>query len=282
MVFTRLLGVCVAFLLATATGWSQTLTLIEPHKGRNGSYAMAVSDDGNAVAGWSLNITGIQTNWPWPDGDWWGSQRAFRWTRSGGTQDLGTLGWDRTWAQSISADGQTVVGAYRTGDYAWRAFRWTPSSGMVDLGSLGTDWVDANDVSSDGSVVVGESYGSGPSGWGVYGFRWTQSTGMVNLGTLSGYRFTHALAVSADGAIVVGVANLDWAPYWNNNQAWRWTAATGIVGLGVPTGWNSSVANGISADGSTIIGLLHSGRWAIIVWIPIVRSDGGPIRDFRI
>ena len=243
------------------TGYAQSLTFIEPHMGRNGSYATAVSDDGNAVAGCSVNITGIQTNWPSPDGDWWGSQRAFRWTRSGGTQDLGTLGWDRTWANSISADGQTVVGASRIGDYAWRAFRWTPSSGMVDLGSLGIDWVDALDVSSDGSVVVGYSYGSGPSGWGVYGFRWTPSTGMVNLGALAGYRFTHALAVSADGAIVVGEANLDWAPYWNNKQAWRWTAATGIVGLGVPTGWDSSVALGISADGSTIIGLLHSGRW---------------------
>jgi hypothetical protein len=33
------------------TGYAQSLTFIEPHMGRNGSYAMAVSDDGNAVAG---------------------------------------------------------------------------------------------------------------------------------------------------------------------------------------------------------------------------------------
>jgi len=37
------------------------------------------------------------------------------------------------------------------------------------------------------------------------------------LGVLAGYRFTHALAVSADGAIVVGEANLDAAlSRWRN------------------------------------------------------------------
>jgi probable HAF family extracellular repeat protein len=83
-----------------------------------------------------------------PTAPWWsaglktpqGRPRAFRWTASGGMQDLGTLGGGRSEASGVSADGAVVVGwAYNAAGQE-RAFRWTVDGGMQDLGTLGGDW----------------------------------------------------------------------------------------------------------------------------------------------
>jgi probable HAF family extracellular repeat protein len=74
--FKALLSACVLSLIATA-GWSQSLTWLGT-LGGYGSYAYDVSADGAVVVGGLENAAG----------QW----RAFRWTASGGMQDLGTLG----------------------------------------------------------------------------------------------------------------------------------------------------------------------------------------------
>jgi probable HAF family extracellular repeat protein len=74
---------------------------------------------------------------------------------------------------------------------------------------------------------------------------------MVGLGDFAGGPFSsEALAVSADGSVVVGYG-------WNANgpEAFRWTQATGMVGLGdLPGGLFSSLAFEVSADGSVVVG----------------------------
>jgi probable HAF family extracellular repeat protein len=78
--------------------------------GGSSSWAYGVSADGSVVVGWLTT----------PQGD-----RAFRWTASGGMQDLGTLGGDYSEASGVSADGAVVVGGATNAAGYYRAFRWT-------------------------------------------------------------------------------------------------------------------------------------------------------------
>jgi len=243
--FNALLSACVMSLIATA-GWSQSLTWLGTLGGFE-SYAIDVSADGSVVVGSARNAA-------------W-AVRAFRWTASGGMQDLGTLpggNWSETWG--VSADGAVVVGWGENAARQPRAFRWTASGGMQDLGTLGGNWSEANGVSADGAVVVGRAYKPG-AGWRA--FRWTAASGMQDLGTLPSGRDGGALGVSADGAVVVGWArNAAWAV-----RAFRWTASGGMQDLGTLPGYVMSYAYAVSADGSVVVG------WAV--------NDAGQFRAFR-
>jgi probable HAF family extracellular repeat protein len=72
--------------------------------------------------------------------------------------------------------------------------------------------------------------------------------GMQDLGTLGGSE-SYAYDVSADGAVVVGVAR-NAAGY---GRAFRWTASGGMQDLGT-LGGTWSEAFGVSADGSVVVG----------------------------
>jgi probable HAF family extracellular repeat protein len=271
-------------LLATVA-WSQSITWLGVLPGGGRSFACGVSADGSVVVGWAENAAG--------------DRRAFRWTASGGMQDLGTLGGNWSEARGVSADGSVVVGTSNG-----RAFRWTAAGGMQDLGTLGGGWSWASGVSADGAVVVGwstnaagqgrafrwengvmqdlgtlggvwsEAYGVSANGAVVVGwaynttgqrraFRWTENDGMQNLGTLPGGDDSLAYGVSADGAVVVG-----WTYYYVDSEseegyecAFRWTASGGMQDLGTLGGYHS-LAYGVSADGAVVVGF----------------SDGRPFR----
>jgi probable HAF family extracellular repeat protein len=113
---------------------------------------------------------------------------------------LGTLGGDRSWAFSVSADGAVVVGWARNASGHHRAYRWTRATGLQDLGTLDGVDSEAYVASADGAVVVG--YARNADGQ-TRAFRWTQTTGMRDLGTLGG-NFSLAYGLSADGTVVVG------------------------------------------------------------------------------
>ena len=158
------------------------------------------------------------------------------------TGDVGSAAYD------ISADGTVVVGANDR-----HGFRWSPGSGIKDFGNN----TYARNVSADGKVVVG-----GYSGANRRPFRWTAATGIVELGTLPGFSETDPVAISANGAVVVGVSRIPYdiyeEPCEGRAHAFRWTAVTGMEDLGVLPGASCSFLGAVSADGKVVVG--HSGE----------------------
>jgi probable HAF family extracellular repeat protein len=99
---------------------------------------------------------------------------AFRWTPSGGMQDLGTLGGENSYADAINDLGQ-VTGDAETADGSFHGFRWTPSGGMQDLGTLGGPSSSGFAINDLGQVT-GISYTADSAGEDIYhAFRWTAS-----------------------------------------------------------------------------------------------------------
>jgi probable HAF family extracellular repeat protein len=101
-----------------------------------------------------------------------GQGRAFRWTASGGMQDLGTLGGCCSVASGVSANGDVVVGVARNAARYYRAFRWTPSERDAGPRHAGRRLERGFGVSADGAVVVGWAYNAAGQ---QRAFRWTPS-----------------------------------------------------------------------------------------------------------
>jgi probable HAF family extracellular repeat protein len=213
-------------------GWSQ-------------SQAWGVSGDGAAVVG-QLSRLGSDT-------------RAFRWTSSGGMQDLGTLGGADSEVFAASGDGSAIIGRASNASGNYRPFRWT-AAGMQDLPSSPPEFVsgDALDVSTDGNAVVG-----------VFGFaeRWTVAGGLEDLGSFS------SRGISSDGRVVVG----------NNAHAVRWTPTGGLQDLGT-VGGTESFADDASGDGSVVVGQSRDGgqfwkafRWTAATGMRDIGTLGGPM-----
>jgi len=247
--FNALLSACVLSLIATA-GWSQSITWLGTLPGGDWSYAYGVSDNG-VVVGVAINAAG----------QW----RAFRWTASGGMQDLGTLGGNQSFAYGVSANGSVVVGWATNDAVQYRAFRWE-NGVMQDLGTLGGDYSAAYGVSANGTVVVGEADNDAGRG---RAFRWENGV-MQDLGTLGGNQ-SFAYGVSANGAVVVG---------WARNavgypRAFRWTAAGGMQNLGTLPGGDWSEAYGVSANGAVVVGVAINAAWQGRAF----RWENGVMRD---
>jgi probable HAF family extracellular repeat protein len=237
--------------------------------GAAGSAAYGASADGSVVVGWSDTDLGSYFETP-------GCYTSGAWS---------VLAAVRGEAYGVSADGTVIVG--RTVTTSGDAFRWTSASGFVVLpsGSAG-----ARGVSANGSIVVGHNDGEavlwnaanervnlGISGQAnaadsdasvIVGhatagdaFRWT-SSGIEHLGDFAGGLFnSEALAVSADGSIVVGYGTVAKEGGGSRHEAFLWDATDGMQHLydllvADPdlAGWTLTDATGISANGRIIVG----------------------------
>jgi uncharacterized membrane protein len=122
-------------------------------------------------------------------------------------------------------------------------------------------------------MVVGQSSSTN----GFEAFTWTAGGGMVGLGSLPGNDFgSDALAVSADGSVVVGSSFVNDAPI---SEAFYWTESLGMVNLrdllianGATNlaGWTLHEAIAVSADGLTIVGSGHNPNGRNEGWIATI------------
>ena len=239
-----------AFRWTEASGMMSLGTLA----GSTYSHATGVGSHGNVVVGFVGNTSEDRESEATVE-------RAFRWTKDGGMESLGTVSnrmYSAAWG--VSGNGEVVVGvAFNPSSDPEEpmanplAFRWSnPISGMVSLGALnqgsGSMAFGAN---GDGSVVVGVAL-DGAAGNAVRAFRWTESGGMASLGTLNGGDVSEAKAVNSAGNVVVGYATDGTAG--NAERAFLWHQGSRMMGLGTLNGGNASEARAVNSDGSVVVG----------------------------
>lgn len=234
-----------------------------PHAFR---WENGVMTDIGAMGGLESNATGVSADGAVVVGDVQrrtNDYRAFRW-EGGVMTDLGTLGGRYANVISVSADGRVIAGnsSLDRRNENFRAYRWVDGV-MSNLGTLGGGTSFVIDMSPSGEVIVGNSTMANDQ-WRA--FRWADGS-MVNLGTLSEGSFSHATAVSASGAVVVGYASL--GIDHGNIRAFRWTEKSGMLSVedwllstGVPVAESLATAQAldVSADGMIVVGILSNGH----------------------
>jgi uncharacterized protein with beta-barrel porin domain len=239
---------CIA---SQAMRWTAATGLVPLSSGIVGSQAAAygISGDGLVLAGRD------------------DSGQAMRWTATTGIVRLGLLpGGFSSWANGTNFDGSVVVGYSGSGFFPsyGEAFRWTSATHTVPLGALaGAIGSQAYGTNADGTVVVGYSEFRSGGLFTQQATQWVQSHGDfagaiqsgTGLGFLPGHDFSRAVAVTADGATIVGasfklVANGGTA----TGEAFAWNKNTGMVGLGKLAGTSYSEAISVSGDGAVVVG----------------------------
>jgi probable HAF family extracellular repeat protein len=206
--------------------------------------ALGVSGDGSVITGIGTSANGNE---------------AFRWEDEtliglgdvpGGS--FSSFGWD------ISGDGSIIVGNGE--DASGRvAVRWSGGSLSI-IGPSGSRALGAN---HDGSTIVGDANG--------IAVVWS-NTVMSSLPSLPGKDYGRAVAVSADGTMIVGRSSSDGVP----SHAVRWHNGLpldlGTLGAG------GSQAQGLSDDGSIVIGATNMpGESVAFIW-----TEEAGIQDFQL
>jgi probable HAF family extracellular repeat protein len=244
-----------------------------------GTYASAISGDGSTIMGYGWVCANGGTACASSD-----TVKAYRWTLAGKYQILGSPGKsDFFGAGAVSYNGSVIAGEHPQPS-GFAAFRWTSAQGMKPLPMNIASAVTADGLMVAGGdnwwkttgqtgifgpfpgeqdqtaafglsgtslapVAVGAAIkGSNPFGATFHAFRWTPGGGLEDLGLTTGTE-SIAIAISADGSVVVGEAR-DASGFW---RAFRWTASTGMVDIGT-LGGPESAAFAVNKDGTVIVG----------------------------
>jgi hypothetical protein len=226
---------CAIFCLATAASAQQPSTKVQGYteirrfSQRSPTQYLAMSADGSTAVGF---LNSSLDNW----------YDFYRWSRSGGTDELaGIKGKDRR-PQTVSANGEVLAGS--VGSLSNHVFVWSRSGGTREIANAGIHYPKVSFVSNDASVVVWVEYKGKFTAPDARLMRWSKSGGVKELGK-TGTDFS-VTGVSADGSEIVGYSGAGNQP----GQGFRWSQQGGwevFLPMEAPLA--------ISADGRTILGL---------------------------
>jgi probable HAF family extracellular repeat protein len=181
---------------------------------------------------------------------------------------LGSLaGYDSSFASSISADGQWVVGhCSNSATNGAAGFRWSEGTGMQDIGTvIGASSFDVV-LSSDGLAITG-TYRD-PEG-NFTAFRWRSFDGLRDLGHFGTDPTSWGVAVSNLGLAVIGTRDSSLQPF-------RWTEQTGLQEILPLVPSDALFLPAVSADGSVVVGTEDPGfpgpTWAVRL------ANGAPLQ----
>ncbi|MBN8599186.1 MAG: hypothetical protein J0L78_16050 [Planctomycetes bacterium] len=177
-----------------------------------------------------------------------GGNKLFRWTVSGGPQNLGLLpgAIGGGLATGMSGDTNIVVGWSGAPDGNIYGVKWTSPGTMIQLPSLpgGSFGNSAYGISSDGSTIVG---GSTWTGSGYRAVRWLPGNVIQNLGALPGATDSRAYAISKNNGVIVGDTQIP-----TGDRIFRYVGA--MQNLGTPLGTTDSYAGSTNFDGKVVTG----------------------------
>ena len=200
---------------------------------------------------------------------------AFRWTKSHGMLDLGTLGGTDSAAFLINERGQIAGWSFTnttvnptTGLPTLDPFFWENGT-MLDLGTLGGTIGQPNGLNNRGQVVGSSNLVGDLT---EHPFLWSRSEGMKDLGTLGG-TFGHADYINDLGE-VVGTATPTGDPF-GRAFLWRNGVMTDLGTLGTDP---DSEAFGVNMQGQ-VVG--NTGVFGLVDHRAFLWEHGGPMVDLN-
>lgn len=254
-------GSNVAGLWTQATGW-QSLGGLSSGCGSDVSNPYDLSGDGLTAVGlgWQ-NCTGV----------------PFRWTSTGGMDEIAYSGLGSGRASAVSDDGLWVGGWDEASNGSRRACIWDTNDSQTFLLVSGANPDGAGEViglSDDGTWAVGTEFKDA--------YIWSAATGVNNIGDPGGGGILDVsllMDITNDGQIAVG--GFGGGPFID---ATIWTPATGLIFLrdfliarGIDmSAWEPALATSISPDGSRIVGYARAAGTFDLSWF-IIEINTGPL-----
>jgi probable HAF family extracellular repeat protein len=191
----------------------------------DGSSANAINEIG-AVVGGSNTSTAV---------------RAFRWTRNGGFDDLGSLPGDSA-SEAWGINRHNDVVGHSSGPGGVQAVLWDRNGGIQGLGWLRDgDHSRAYGVNDSGDVV-----GTSGQAGSLRAFVWTLGRQMEDLGALAGDDQSAATAINNSGEVV------GYSSGAQGERAFRWSRTGSMVELGTLPGGVFSRALAINEPGDVV------------------------------
>lgn len=237
--------------------------------------AFRYSHSGGTESAEIIGIKGIDEIYVSADGAViWGTFRInnigshiFRYTKSDGLQDLGTMGKEGISASvhAVSSDGSVIVGDFHNSrnEYPmlYHAFRYSPSNGFEDLGAISTESTHARGISADGSLIVGNlemgtSNNSAVRNISSHAFLYSRIDGMREFGESGWNEWIFPSGISNDGHVIVGeiVFTLGFiASLYESSDVFIYSEKNGLQKLGALFGKGPRVVR-VTGDGTRLFG----------------------------